>query len=675
MERPSLPSGSSKRLIWAYRTFLFIRWVIFGKPRSTMKRAVFVTGTDTGIGKTHASAHLAFALSQAGFRPGYFKAVQTGDDDDCATVKALLGSSASCQIENPAHSLKLPAAPHRAARAEGKRLDFESVVRHWNQLSNDPAWIVEGAGGLLVPMNEQENLADWIARWQLPVILVSSTRLGTINHTLLSLEACKNRGIPVLGILLNGPEDPGLEEVLNEFGGGVEILGRLPWESDAARLNPDFKLPKRVRRHFSETAPGPSTSELDLRHVWHPFTQHGLEATPLPVRRAQGPWLELEDGRRVFDGISSWWVNIHGHGRPEIAQAVAAQARTLEHVIFAGFTHAPAARLAKNLVDAARVRGTKLGRAFFSDNGSTAVEIALKLALQYQGNIGRTSKRKLLALRNSYHGDTWGSMSVSEPEGFHIRFKDLLVPVDFIEPDDLASARALLTPDSPYAAVIVEPLLQGAGSMRLYSVDFLKELSRLCQGSGTLLIADEVMTGFHRTGPLFAFEHAGIAPDLVCLSKGLTGGFLPLSVTLATDEIFQAFESRDLSQAFLHGHSYTGNPTACAAALASWELLQKPGTQNRIREISALTAERIERIRAKGLGKNPRSLGTLGAVEHPAGAAYGSDLSRKLYAAALERGVLIRPLGSTLYLLPPYCSSDPELHQAWDVLESLLQSY
>jgi adenosylmethionine-8-amino-7-oxononanoate aminotransferase len=183
------------------------------------------------------------------------------------------------------------------------------------------------------------------------------------------------------------------------------------------------------------------------------------------------------------------------------------------------------------------------------------------------------------------------------------------------------------------------------------------------------------MTGFHRTGPLFAFEHAGIAPDLVCLSKGLTGGFLPLSVTLATDEIFQAFESRDLSQAFLHGHSYTGNPTACAAALASWELLQKPGTQTRIREISALTAERISRIREKGLGKNPRSLGTLGAVEHPAGAAYGSDLSRKLYAAALESGVLIRPLGSTLYLLPPYCSSDPELHQAWDVLESLLQNF
>lgn len=417
----------------------------------------------------------------------------------------------------------------------------------------------------------------------------------------------------------------------------------------------------------------PSLIERDRQVVWHPFTQHGLQRDPLPVRRAQGAWLELEDGRRILDGISSWWVNIHGHAHPFIAQAIARQAQELEHVIFAGFTHEPAVRLAELIVQALQQRGTALSRVFFSDNGSTSVEVALKMSLQYHLNLGHRGRRRLLALRDSYHGDTWGSMSVSEPDGFHARFKDLLVPVDFLRTGDLEEARQRLgAPDCPYAALIVEPLVQGAGGMRFHSPAYLAELGRLCRESGTLLICDEVFTGFHRTGPLFAFEHAGIAPDLICLSKGLTGGFLPLSLTVATGKIFDAFLSPDISQAFLHGHSYTANPVACAAALASWELLQRPETRERLEAMTRIHARRLEKLARLGLGRNARQLGPLAVIEHPAEAAYGSNLSLLLHRAALDRGVLLRPLGGVIYALPPYCVSDSELEHLWDVIEALL---
>jgi adenosylmethionine-8-amino-7-oxononanoate aminotransferase len=416
----------------------------------------------------------------------------------------------------------------------------------------------------------------------------------------------------------------------------------------------------------------PSLTDRDRRVIWHPFTQHGLARDPLPIKRAQGVWLELEDGRKILDGISSWWVNIHGHGHPVIAQAIAQQASQLEHVIFAGFTHEPAVRLAENLSQALQARGTQLTRAFYSDNGSTAVEVALKMALQYQYLRGRTARRKLLALRDSYHGDTWGSMSVSEPEGFHAKFRDLLVPVDFIRAGDFEEASARLGSDSPYAALIVEPMVQGAGGMRIHEPEYLRRLAELCRESGTLLICDEVFTGFHRTGPLFAFEHAGIAPDLLCLSKGLTGGFLPLSVTMATEKIFEAFLSPEISKAFLHGHSYTANPVACAAALASWELLQLPQTQMQLEAIARIHQKRLASLASRGIGRNHRGLGTLAVVDHPTLAPYGSDHSSALYEAALQRGALIRPLGGTLYLLPPYCITEVELGRLWDIVEELL---
>jgi adenosylmethionine-8-amino-7-oxononanoate aminotransferase len=410
--------------------------------------------------------------------------------------------------------------------------------------------------------------------------------------------------------------------------------------------------------------------ERDRELVWHPYTQHGLGQWLLPVRSGKGAWLELEDGHRVIDAISSWWVNIHGHADPEIVRAIESQASSLEHVIFAGFTHRPAVDLAEILISAARQSGARSARVFFSDNGSTAVEVALKMAYQFQVNRGKR-RPSFLALKGSYHGDTLGAMAAGEPEGFHAVFKPLLPDVHFIEPGDVEGARAELE-TGQHAAVILEPLVQGASGMRMHRPEFLRELARLARESGTLLIADEVFTGFYRTGTCFAFEQAGIEPDLVCVSKGITGGFLPLAATLATDEVFKAFSSRDLKDAFLHGHSYTANPIACAAAAESWRLLQLPRCQERIRRISQLT-----RVRVEGLGRHPRvkdarSLGTIGAIELAGGGDYFSGGTRALGAEAIARGVLLRPLGNVLYAVPPYCISDDELGRVYDVMEELL---
>ena len=424
--------------------------------------------------------------------------------------------------------------------------------------------------------------------------------------------------------------------------------------------------------------PNTPISTLDQEFVWHPYTQHATEAEALPVRAAAGAWLELEDGRKILDAISSWWVNLHGHGHPEIAEAIGAQARELEQVIFAGFTHAPAARLAATLVAAARARKLPLDKVFYSDNGSTAVEVALKLAFQAHHNRGATGRTRFIALHGAYHGDTLGAMAVGEPDGFHAFFRPLLPPVDFVPPDDLAALEKLLDArEGQHAAFIFEPLLQGAGGMRIYSAEFLRAAADLCRAAGIFLIADEVFTGFHRTGPWLASELAGIQPDLVCLSKGLTGGFLPLGVTMTTKNIYEAFLDNDKARAFLHGHSFTGSPLACAVALKSWEILQRPETQARIKAITARTEDHLTSLAKHPAVAATRQLGTVGVIELklPPGEkpGYFSTLAPRLRAGALARGVLLRPLGNVLYAVPPYCVSNEELATVYRVMGELAE--
>lgn len=411
----------------------------------------------------------------------------------------------------------------------------------------------------------------------------------------------------------------------------------------------------------------------DRAHCWHPYTQHQGMAPPLPIVAASGVWLTEASGRRILDAISSWWVTLHGHAEPAIAEAIARQARTLDQVIFAGCTHAPAVDLAAALVERLP---PGLTRIFFSDDGSTAVEAALKMVLHAWVNRG-TPRRTLLALDGAYHGDTFGAMSVSgrglftEPFDEHL-FQVVRLPAPAA--DDLLPAlhRVLDDRGDDVAGLIVEPMLQGAGGMRVWPSGVLAAVARAVQERGIPLIADEVLTGFGRTGPLFAVEHEGVRPDLVCLSKGLTGGFLPLGVTAAREEWFEAFLDPDRRRAFFHGHSYTANPIACAAAGASLALLDAACDARR-QAIAELHRARLPAIASHPLVLEPRVLGTIAAFDLAAPGGYLSPIGQDLARFAIQEGILLRPLGATVYILPPYCITADELGSVYDLLQRFLE--
>ena len=414
--------------------------------------------------------------------------------------------------------------------------------------------------------------------------------------------------------------------------------------------------------------------DADRRHVWHPYTQHETAGASVHITHARGAYLYDAAGREILDAICSWWVTLLGHAQPEIAQAIADQARTLEQVIFAGFTHAPAARLASELVARAP---TGLERVFFSDDGSTAVEVAVKIALQYWRNRGEP-RRLIVALENAYHGDTFGAMSVSARGLFTEPFGDLLFEVAHL-PDPVAGdvlgafEQLVATRGSELAALIVEPMLMGAGGMRMWSAESLRGLREITARHGIPFIADEVLTGFGRTGPLFACDHAGISPDLMCLSKGITGGFMAFGATLATGALFDAFRSPDRAKTLFHGHSYTANPIACAASLATLALLDDRCADRR-RAIEASHRRVMPRLAALPGASSVRVLGTVVAMEIAApDSGYLSGVGQALKQYALDRGVLLRPLGNTVYVLPPYCATDADLAKAYDVIADFVE--
>ena len=410
----------------------------------------------------------------------------------------------------------------------------------------------------------------------------------------------------------------------------------------------------------------------DAAHVWHPYTQHHQAPIPIAIARASGAWLYDANGRPILDAISSWWVTTHGHCHPEIIDAIAEQARTLDQVIFAGFTHGPAATLAAALVSKLP-RG--LSRIFYSDNGSTAVEVAIKLSLQSFANRGQ-ARRLVAAFEHAYHGDTFGAMAAGARGLFTQMYEPLLFEVarlpDPSEGDTVRALDALIAARGhELAAVIVEPLLLGAGGMRVWDERVLQQIRARTAAAGVHLIADEVMTGFGRTGPLFACERADVAPDLLCMSKGLTGGVLPLGATAATETIFDAFLDGDRSKTFFHGHSYTANPIACAAALASLSLFDEDSDDDRIR-IEVTHARHLEALRGTRGVRAVRQLGTVAAIELESTPGYLSEIGRELAAFAIGEGVLLRPLGNVAYCLPPYCTTDDELDRVYGVIERFL---
>jgi adenosylmethionine-8-amino-7-oxononanoate aminotransferase len=397
----------------------------------------------------------------------------------------------------------------------------------------------------------------------------------------------------------------------------------------------------------------------DRRVLWHPYTQHGIDANFLAVHAAHGARLELADGRSVIDAISSWWTVLHGHGEPALVEAMTRQARALDHVLFAGTTHEPAVALAEALV---REAPAGLTRVFYSDDGSTAVEVALKIAWQSARSEGKSRRNLFLAFEGGYHGDTFGAMSVGDPDPFFTPFAPLLFAVERSAPT-IEGLRELFARQGERAvALIVEPLVQGAAGMRMHAPEVLREARTLCDTHGVVLICDEVMTGFGRTGSLFACRKAGVAPDLLCLAKGLAGGMLPLAATLATERLFETFVSRDRSRAFFHGHSFTAHPIACAVALASLGLCLERDVPARLEHIGRTIEQRVRELCAGNSAVHQiRRLGGIVAVElvceRPGYLALDPSAMR---ARALELGVLLRPLGNVVYALPPACTSDDE---------------
>ena len=415
-------------------------------------------------------------------------------------------------------------------------------------------------------------------------------------------------------------------------------------------------------------------------HLWHPTTQVATSPEPLRVRSGRGSELELDDGRRLIDAISSWWVTLHGHAEPAIAAAIARQAQQLEQVIFANFSHEPAEQLATRLSAL-----TGLERLFFSDNGSTAVEVALKIAWQWWRNQG-SERHQVIAFEGAYHGDTFGAMALGERSLFTDPYEPLLFEVARVtwphshwgdeevehrEQHALGQLEQAL--ETPTAAVILEPLIQGASGMRVVRTGFLRAVAERVRAAGALLIADEVFTGFGRTGDLFACRRAGIQPDLLALSKGLTGGFLPMGATMASERLYQGFISERPEATFFHGHSFTANPLGCAAALASLDLLQ--ANPERFQQFELRHTPLLEVLACHPLVRRPRCIGTMAAFDVEAGqASYLNPVGKQIQRHCLQQGVYLRPLGNVVYLLPPLGISEDQLERCYQSIGSALEA-
>jgi adenosylmethionine-8-amino-7-oxononanoate aminotransferase len=411
--------------------------------------------------------------------------------------------------------------------------------------------------------------------------------------------------------------------------------------------------------------------DRDLQNIWHPFDQ-AKHTTIIPIVRGEGVYVFDEEGNRYIDGFSSWWVNLHGHAHAELAQTLFEQATKLEHVAFGGFTHEKAIVLAEKLLEKLP---DNLGKVFFSDNGSTANEVAIKIALHYFFNTG-TPKTKIIALENAYHGDTFGGMSVTGRGTFNAPFETLLFDVGFLpipfkenREECLNKLRSYLK-NNDVAAFIFEPLVQGAGGMTIYDSQILDELIAECKANNVLTIADEVMTGFGRTGSYFAIDLLTQQPDMVCLSKGITGGFMPLGVTVVTNEIYNRFYSDNKSATFLHGHSYTGNALACALAVKNMEIMERTSTWVAITMISLMHKEFYEKIKCHPKVIEVRVKGTILAIElrSDENTSYFNPKGKEAYHFLLQKGIIMRPLGNVLVLLPPYCISREDLEYVYTCL-------
>lgn len=640
-----------------------------------VKKGIFITGTDTGVGKTVVTAALGALLQREGHDVGVMKPVQCGGKDAEFLKKTLRIKDAMAEI-NPFFAPE-PLSPHLAFQRAKITIDINKIIEIYSELQKrHDIVLVEGAGGLMVPLTDDYLVADLIRDLDLDTVVVSRLGLGAINHTLLTLEQAKARGIRVKGVVFshshekkkNLPEqtNPGEIEKIS----GTRVLGTVPYLRTAKEILTkcvdEIDLKSLLFEQENRTK---ELQDLDKKYVWHPFTQmkDWLGGEPLVIDRAEGNYLIDTNGKRYLDGVSSLWVNVHGHHKKEIDQAIKDQIDKLSHSTLLGLANTPSVELAEKLIE---IAPKGLAKVFYSDNGSTAVEIAIKMAYQYWQNSGRTEKKMLVHLNNSYHGDTLGSVSVGGIDLFHKVYSDLIFKT--IAFDDLSHLEKLeelfKVNHKQIAAFIVEPLIQGAAGMLLWPKGALKKICALCAQYKILLICDEVATGFGRTGKMFACEHEGVTPDILCLAKGLTAGYLPLAATLTTQKVFDGFVADYREQkTFFHGHTYTGNPLACAAALANLEIFENEATLEALAPKIKYFDNKLKMFYNYPHVGEVRQLGLMVGIElvkdrttmEPF--AWEEKVGIKVCAKARERGVILRPLSNVIVLMPPLSISQEEL--------------
>lgn len=647
-------------------------------------KTIFIAGTGTEVGKTTVTAALGYGCSEQGKRIGYWKPVSSGQPGDSETIAK---HAPTVKIFPPCFSYATPVSPHAAAQQEKKAaVNLPTLEARLNDIQKSAALdllLVEPAGGLLVPLNnEMQSWLDFLAlRAELMILLVTHSGLGTLNHTALTLHCLQDSGFSVTAIVMCGERFHDNEATVRRMNRNIPVHSF----THCAKLSDDTEWPAHTQQladfvsnslDASDTAP--AWYEHD-RAIWHPFTSYRDDIHNREIVRASGVWLETADGHKMIDGIASWWTSSIGHGHESIARNCAAQIRKCDHIAFAGLTHEPAAQLAHTVI---AMSGGHFARVFFSDNGSTAVEVAIKIAFQHQQNRGHPERDTFITLHGGYHGDTLGAMSLGDLDRFRSNFATLLFKTLRATPvtshpstlcpggkQDLAKNLAALTQlveaNAPrICAMIVEPLVQGAAGMLVQDVEWLREVRKITAAHDIPLIFDEVFTGFSRSGHSFAFQRAEVVPDIICLAKGLTGGVLPLGLTLTQETFFRSFVEADA--VFMHGHTFTANPVACRAALTALAFSQKNNLNERALHLENCFRAWIAQNR-KHL-THPRTLGGILAFE-----VSDNQQAQAFAHHTATHGLFLRPLGNTIYCVPPLTIDEAELAFTFQALEKGLE--
>lgn len=674
--------------------------------------SLFITGTDTAVGKTVVTALIVKAYQKLGLKAVPFKPVATGTFD-----ATFLSKATAVQLETIGlYHFKLPLSPHLAAKKEKQQINLKKIISTFKQQQEEhDAVIVEGVGGVFVPLNDKDYLLDLMEELNLPVVIVTKPNLGTINHTLLTVAACTERNISLAGIVINNyPVKPSLAEQLNlkELPRltKLPLLGVIPHiegvnveKAQTGKLaaylsSVDVQKLKQPPNHYQEAI------EADKKYVWHPFTPMteylAEKPHPLMIVKAKDNYLIGSDDKRYLDGVSSLWVNVHGHRHHALDLAVKQQLNKVAHTTLLGLANEPAALLAEKLV---KLTPPGLSKVFYSDNGSTAVEVGLKVAYQYWQQSGKPEKKDFISFVNAYHGDTVGAVSLGGIDLFHRKFQPLLFkayhvpaaycyrcPLKLTYPSCNFSClnkleQILAAKHRQIAAVVMEPKVQGAAGMLVQPPGYLKKVAELCTQYQVLLIADEVATGFGRTGLMFACEQEQIQPDIMALAKGITGGYLPLAATLFKEEIYAAFlGAYQEEKTFFHGHTYTGNPLAAAAALANLKLLQ-PKFLQAVWAKAAKLALFLKPLLELPVVGDIRQCGLMVGIELVANKQTKQSFpverrfGRQVILKAREKGVIIRPLGDVIVLMPPLAITEAELKKlvtvtAWAIKETAAEN-